>query len=139
MTVPVSYIEEKKVPVKFFKHQGFVIDVRNLVASRFNRWVGHMEPKEIELYHRDVYGHDDVTGSVVLIGGIGLVDGFSVIDKQPKLPVPVVIFELRNAERFIYHELGPGEKDPAGRFKEQTMIGQLVRHADMSGYAKYKR
>ncbi len=126
------------MPVKFFEHQGFIVDVRNLVASRFNRWVGYMDSKEVDLYHRDVYGHDDITGSVVIIGGVGLVDGFSVIDSKPEPAVPVIIFELRNAERFIFHELGPGEKDKAGRFKEQTIIGQIVRHADMSGYEKYK-
>lgn len=127
------------MPVKFYKHQGFVVDVRNLVASRFNRWVAHMETKEIDMYHRDVYGHEDITGNVVIIGGIGIVDGFSRIDKNPKPVVPVLIFELRNAERFIYHELGPGEKDPAGRFKEHTIIGQIVRHADTLGYEKYRQ
>jgi hypothetical protein len=127
------------MPVKYFEHQGFLIDVASLVGSKFNRWVGYMESREIELYHRDVYNHDDVTGDIVLIGGLGIVDGFSHLDNgKPKPVVPVIIFELRNAERFIYHELGPDEKDRAGRFKEQTIIGQRVRYADMQGYQKLR-
>jgi len=127
------------MPVKYFEHQGFLIDVASLVGSKFNRWVGYMESREIELYHRDVYNHDDVTGDIVLIGGLGIVDGFSQLDNgKPKPVVPVIIFELRNAERFIYHELGPAEKDKAGRFKEHTIIGQRVRHCDMQGYQKFR-
>lgn len=128
------------MPVKYFEHQGFLVDVRALVASRFNRWVGYMESKEVELYHRDVYGHEDVTGEVVLIGGLGIVDGFSHLDMpKPKPVIPVIIFELRNAERFIYHELGPDEKDNAGRFKEHTIVGQRLRYADMQGYQKLRK
>jgi hypothetical protein len=99
-----------------------------------------MEASEIRDYHQDVASHPDVTGQVVIIGGMGVVDGFSTLNAcSPSDLVPVVIFELRNAECFIYHELGPGEKDAAGRFRPHTLIGQYRNIHDPEGYDGHAR
>jgi len=122
------------VPVKYFKRGGFIVDVRKLVSSRFKRWVAEMDVQEIDRSHRTIYNHDDVTGSVVIVGGLGVVDGFRTLDRRKSGKVNVIIFELRNAERFIYHELGPGEKDGAGRFNPDTLVGGMRNMADMEGW-----
>jgi hypothetical protein len=122
------------MPVKYFEHQGVLIDVQSLLASRFKRWVARMDVNEIKQYHQEVDKPDDVTGNVVLIGGLGVVDGFRTLDQRQKGLIDVVIFELRNAERFIYHEMGPNEKDEAGRFKPHTPFGMLKNRVDFEGY-----
>jgi hypothetical protein len=122
------------MPVRVYKSGGFAVDVEALLNSRFKRWVGKMDVREIKTHHQVVTNHEDVTGQIVLIGGIGVVDGFSTLARRKSGQVPVVIFELRNAERFIYHRFGPGEKDAAGRFKPHTFLGQLKQTFDLSGY-----
>jgi len=122
------------MPVKYFQRGGFIVDVRKLVSSRFKRWVADMDVREVDRSHRSIYDHDDVTGSVVIVGGFGVVDGFRALDRRGSGKVPVIIFELRNAERFIFHELGPDEKDEAGRFKPYTLVEQMRNCADLEGW-----
>ncbi len=123
-----------KMPVQYFQRSGFIVDVSKLLSSRFKRWVAHMDVSEIDRHHRSVYDHDDVTGEVVIIGGLGVVDGFGSLDKRKTGKIPVIIFELRNAERYIYHEMGPGEKEEGYTFKPDTIIGQLRNRVDLEGW-----
>jgi hypothetical protein len=122
------------MPVRYFQRGGFVVDVTNLLSSRFKRWVAQMDVREIERHHRGVHDHDDVTGDVVIIGGLGVVDGFRALDKRKSGKISVIIFELRNAERYIYHEIGPGEKEGGCTFKPDTIIGQLRNRVDLEGW-----
>lgn len=123
------------MPANVYQSGGFAIDVQALLASRFKRWVGKMDVREIKRHHQVVSHHEDVTGDIVMIGGIGVVDGFGTLSRRKSGLVPVTIFELRNAERFIYHRLGPREKDEAGRFKPHTFLGQLKQTFDLSGWS----
>ena len=126
--------------VRYFKHEGFGVDVTRLLCSRFKRWVAHMEAAEIRNFHQEVASHPDVTGHIVIIGGLGVVDGFSTLnDARPKDRLPVIIFELRNAERFIFSELGPREKDDAGLFKPNTLLGRWKTIPDPEGYDGHAR
>jgi hypothetical protein len=122
------------MPAKYFQKHGFVVDVERLVSSYFLRWVAEMDVREVNKYHRDVSQHDDVTGNVVIIGGLGVVDGFRTLDEKKKGMIPVIIFELRNAQRFIYHEIGPIEKDENGMFKARTIVGERTRMFDLYKY-----
>jgi hypothetical protein len=99
-----------------------------------------MEAGEIRNYHQDVASHPDVTGNIVIIGGLGVVDGFSTLNNaRQNERLPVIIFELRNAERFIFSELGPREKDESGRFKPNTLLGQWRNIPDPEGYDGHAR
>jgi len=122
------------MPAKYFEKHGFVVDVERLVSSYFFRWVAQMDIREVNKYHRDVKEHPDVTGNIVIIGGLGVVDGFRTLDTKGQGMVPVIIFELRNAQRFIYHEIGPIEKEANGMFKHRTIIGERTRIFDIEKY-----
>lgn len=124
--------------VRYFHRGGFIVDVRRLVSSSFKRWVAEMDVREVDRSHRHIYNHDDITGDVVIVGGFGVVDGFRSLDQRRAGRIPVIIFELRNAERFIFHELGPREKDGAGLFKPNTLVAQMRNSPDMEGWKRPK-
>jgi hypothetical protein len=122
--------------VKYYKHAGFVVDVQALVGSRFKRWVAKMDVREIVRNHQEHDNHDDITGDVVIIGGIGVVDGFRTLRSRRSGAVPVLIFELRNAERFIFHHMGPKEKDKCGMFKRDTIVWHMRNTPDLEGWKR---
>lgn len=122
------------MPAKYFQKYGFVVDVERLISSYFLRWNAQMDVREVNKYHRDIKEHPDITGNIVIIGGLGVVDGFRALDRKSSGLVPVIVFELRNAQRFIYHEIGPREKEKNGMFKHRTIIGERTRMFDLYKY-----
>ena len=123
------------MPVRYYKSAGFAVDVEALLASSFKRWVAKMDVREVAKNHL-VGSHSDVTGEVVLIGGLGVVDGFDAIKRRKSGAIAVTIFELRNAERFIFHRMGPKEKDEMGRFNPNTIVWHMRNTADLEGWKR---
>lgn len=96
------------------------VRVADLLRSNANRTYAFMEKSEIKrLFFSGMEPPaEGITGSIIIVTSIGVVDGHSeVISSNEEDLIPVVIFETRNAFRFIDDDRYPrqdGKPHPEG-------------------------